>query len=128
VREGCCEASSDRVRRGDFLLPSTHTQGYQKGSVHVPLFMVDDDMSVSGLLKQMSAFGMGGWWLGGQHMKPNDQFMPEVLSKMQPDTKVRVCVWLAVPRVSLASVHSAVSAAPGMYGLEECHGVCVDWT
>lgn len=47
-------------------------QGYQAGSVHVPLFEVDDDMSPSGLLKQMSAFGMGGWWLGGQHMKPNE--------------------------------------------------------
>jgi hypothetical protein len=73
--------------------PPLQVQGYQKGSVHVPLFEVDDDMSVSGLLKQMSAFGMGGWWLGGQHMKPNDQFMPQVLAKLQPDTKVRVYGW-----------------------------------
>jgi len=86
---------ADMVKSGEWKVLDVRPveeveNGYQKGSVHVPLFMVDDDMSVSGLLKQMSAFGMGGWWLGGQHMKPNDQFMPEVLSKMQPDTKVIV--------------------------------------
>lgn len=64
--------------------------GEVPGSVTVELFQVDDDMSPSGLLKQMSAFGMGGWWLGGQHMKPNEKFMPEVLNKMPTDTKVVV--------------------------------------
>lgn len=63
-------------------------KAYQAGSVHVPLFEVDDDMSITGLLKQMSAFGMGGWWLGGQHMKPNEQFMGQVMSKIPTDTKV----------------------------------------
>jgi rhodanese-related sulfurtransferase len=63
-------------------------KAFQAGSVHVPLFEVDDDMSVTGLLKQMSAFGMGGWWLGGQHMKPNDQFMGQVMNKVPTDAKV----------------------------------------
>ena len=48
------------------------------GAVEVPLFVVDDDMSPAGLLKKWSNFGMGGWWLGGSHMKPNTAFMSEV--------------------------------------------------
>ena len=48
------------------------------GAVEVPLFIVDDDNSPAGLLKQASNFGMGGWWLGGSHMKSNPQFMAEV--------------------------------------------------
>jgi len=52
------------------------------GATNVPLFMVDDDTSIGGLLKQMSAFGMGGWWLGGQHMRPNSKFLPTVLASL----------------------------------------------
>eukprot|EP00240_Pyramimonas_obovata_P015675 CAMPEP_0118958506 /NCGR_PEP_ID=MMETSP1169-20130426/62651_1 /TAXON_ID=36882 /ORGANISM="Pyramimonas obovata, Strain CCMP722" /LENGTH=279 /DNA_ID=CAMNT_0006906623 /DNA_START=87 /DNA_END=926 /DNA_ORIENTATION=- len=64
--------------------------GEVPGSYCVPLFEVDDDMSPQGLLKQMSAFGMGGWWLGGQHMMPNTNFMPQVLNKIPKDEKVVV--------------------------------------
>ncbi len=39
--------------------------------MNVPLFMVDEDTSFSGLLKQAAAYGTGGWWLGGAHMKIN---------------------------------------------------------
>jgi hypothetical protein len=42
-----------------------------KGSVNVPLFVEDDDRSISGLLKQFAAYGTGGWWMGGGHMKAN---------------------------------------------------------
>lgn len=31
-----------------------------------------------GALLQWSNFGMGGWWLGGSHMKPNVAFMSDV--------------------------------------------------
>ena len=31
---------------------------------------------------QATAFGMGGWWLGGAHMIPNPAFLPEVLSQV----------------------------------------------
>ena len=41
------------------------------GSVNVPLFVDDDDTSFGTLLKQSAAFGTGGWWLGGGHMKTN---------------------------------------------------------
>ena len=40
--------------------------------------------------RQASNFGMGGWWLGGTHMKPNQQFMPEVLASLPRDAKVIV--------------------------------------
>jgi rhodanese-related sulfurtransferase len=44
----------------------------------VPLFEVDDDRSVFGLLKQWADFGTGGWWHGTAHTKANVNFVPEV--------------------------------------------------
>lgn len=41
-------------------------------------------------LTQASNFGMGGWWLGGAHMKPNPQFMAEVQASVPKDTPVVV--------------------------------------
>ncbi|KAL6781473.1 hypothetical protein ACKKBG_A11285 [Auxenochlorella protothecoides x Auxenochlorella symbiontica] len=61
-----------------------------KGAVEVPLFVVDDDMSPAGLLKQASAFGMGGWWLGGKHMKPYPTFLEEVEAKVPKDASIIV--------------------------------------
>mmetsp|Transcript_32728 Transcript_32728/g.92835 ORF Transcript_32728/g.92835 Transcript_32728/m.92835 type:complete len:271 (+) Transcript_32728:127-939(+) len=61
-----------------------------KGAVTVPLFEVDDGMDPASLLKQMSAFGMGGWWEGGAHMKPNASFLADVQSKIPKDAKVLV--------------------------------------
>ena len=61
-----------------------------KGAVDVPLFEVDDSMDVGSLLKQMSAFGMGGWWEGTNHMKANTQFMAQVQSKIPKDAKIIV--------------------------------------
>mmetsp|Transcript_23366 Transcript_23366/g.32284 ORF Transcript_23366/g.32284 Transcript_23366/m.32284 type:complete len:281 (+) Transcript_23366:101-943(+) len=68
-------------------------KGAQASSVKVPLFVVDDDISVPALLKQMSAFGMGGWWLGGQHMKANPTFVTEVVSRvpMESSKVIIVC-------------------------------------
>ncbi len=37
-----------------------------EGSVTVPLFEVDDKLDPGTLIKQATAFGMGGWWLGGR--------------------------------------------------------------
>ncbi len=47
----------------------------------VPLFMEDPARDPFSLLKQMSNFGMGGWWLGGSHMIPNPNFIGEVGKK-----------------------------------------------
>lgn len=38
----------------------------------------------------MSAFGMGGWWLGTTHMEPNVDFLKEVQAKVPKDAKVIV--------------------------------------
>lgn len=43
------------------------------GAVNVPLFRVDKSVEPGSLIKQMSAFGMGGWWLGTKHMVANTQ-------------------------------------------------------
>lgn len=61
-----------------------------KDAVAIPLFEVDDAIDPGSLLKQMSAFGMGGWWLGGAHMKPNAAFMGQVQAKIPKDAKVLV--------------------------------------
>jgi rhodanese-related sulfurtransferase len=49
-----------------------------KSSVCVPLFEVDDDRSLFGLLKQWADLGTGGWWHGTAHTKANANFLPEV--------------------------------------------------
>lgn len=46
--------------------------------MQVPVFMPDTSNELGSLVKQMSAFGMGGWWLGGTHMVPNTNFLAEV--------------------------------------------------
>ncbi|CAD7695735.1 unnamed protein product [Ostreobium quekettii] len=61
-----------------------------KDSVTVPLFVPDKDMSLPSLMKQMSAFGMGGWWLGTTHMVPNERFISEVRAKIPKNSKVIV--------------------------------------
>lgn len=63
--------------------PPTETRKVHiKESVEVPLFTPDTRMDPSSLLKQMSAFGMGGWWLGGTHMIPNARFIADVQAKV----------------------------------------------
>lgn len=61
-------------------------------AVEVPLFVVEDDASIGTLIKQATALGMGGWWLGGSHMKPNPSFLNEVQAKIPKDAKGVVVV------------------------------------
>ena len=62
------------------------------GSVHVPLYVTDDDPSLAGLLKQLTnTFAGFGWWLGGAHMKMNASFLADVQAKVpNKDTKLLV--------------------------------------
>ena len=53
------------------MRPIFRPQARVKGAVVAPIFMNDPDASLVGLLKQATAFGMGGWWLGGRHMIQN---------------------------------------------------------
>lgn len=56
-------------------------------AVEIPLFVVDDESSITNLIKQATALGMGGWWLGGSHMKPNPHFLNEVTKTIPKDSK-----------------------------------------
>jgi len=75
----------------DVRPPEEVNKAEVKDTVQVPLFVVDDDPSFGGLLKQVSAFGMGGWWLGGKHMKPNETFLADVQQQLNKDQPVIVC-------------------------------------
>mmetsp|Transcript_13371 Transcript_13371/g.25528 ORF Transcript_13371/g.25528 Transcript_13371/m.25528 type:complete len:265 (+) Transcript_13371:113-907(+) len=82
------------IQNGWTLLDVRPPEEVQKGAVEnaveVPLFVIDDDTSPGGLLKQMSAFGMGGWWLGNKHMKLNTKFMGSVRKGIPTDASVIV--------------------------------------
>ncbi len=55
------------------------------GGVSVPVFVDEEDLSFGALVKQATALGMGGWWLGGGHMKPNPQFLNNVRQQIPVD-------------------------------------------
>lgn len=74
----------------DVRPPSESKKAPIVGAVQVPLFVDDESMSLSSFIKRASAFGMGGWWLGGTHMIPNQAFMGEVQAKIPKDAKVLV--------------------------------------
>lgn len=99
VREGkiknvSCKDAGELMQSGWVMLdvrPPTETQRVPiKGAVEVPLFIPDPEVSITGLLKQATAFGMGGWWLGGGHNIPNPNFLAEVQAKVPKDAKVIV--------------------------------------
>lgn len=56
--------------------------------MEVPLYIPEDEVSPGAFLKKATAFGMGGWWIGGTHMKPNPGFMREVVAKVPKDSKI----------------------------------------
>lgn len=47
-------------------------------AVNVPLFVEDTSNSFGSFMKKTAAVSTGGWWLGGTHMVPNDQFLSAV--------------------------------------------------
>jgi rhodanese-related sulfurtransferase len=61
-------------------------------AVEIPLFVPDPAMSVSSLIKKSTAFGMGGWWLGGTHMIPNENFAAEVQASIPDKEAAKVLV------------------------------------
>ncbi|KAK9836157.1 hypothetical protein WJX81_005629 [Elliptochloris bilobata] len=61
-----------------------------EGATEVPVYIVDEDMSVGLLLKKASNLGLGGWWLGGTHMKPNAGFIGAVQAQVPKDAKLIV--------------------------------------
>ncbi|MEW5300530.1 MAG: hypothetical protein WDW36_003459 [Sanguina aurantia] len=59
-------------------------------AVAVPIFTPDTAMNPGSLLKQLSAFALGGWWLGGTHMVANTAFVEEVQSMVPRDARLVV--------------------------------------
>jgi hypothetical protein len=47
-------------------------------AVNVPLFVEDTSSGFGSFMKKTAAVSTGGWWLGGTHMVPNDQFLAAV--------------------------------------------------
>tara|TARA_B100000674_G_scaffold496494_1_gene526862 strand:+ start:28 stop:714 length:687 start_codon:yes stop_codon:yes gene_type:complete len=94
VRAVTCKEAMDLKGEGWTILdvrPEVESSKARlEGAVEVPLFEVDTEFSPSSLLKQASAFGMGGWWLGTQHMVTNTEFLPQVLNKVPKGDKVIV--------------------------------------
>ncbi|GLC43149.1 hypothetical protein PLESTB_000857900 [Pleodorina starrii] len=74
----------------DVRPPSEASKARIQGAVEVPLFLEDESVSLSSLIKRASAFGMGGWWLGGTHMVPNPNFMQEVQAKVPKTARLVV--------------------------------------
>lgn len=70
---------------------SEHKKAAVDGAVSVPVYVDEDDVNVSSLIKQATALGMGGWWLGGGHMKPNPRFLQEVQEQV-PKNNSKVIV------------------------------------
>ena len=54
--------------------------------------MEEESNDIQSLMKKSSAFGMGGWWLGGSHMKPNDNFLRDLGKKVPKDANVSAAV------------------------------------
>lgn len=53
-------------------------RAFVSGSLHVPLFVVDDDNSFLTAIKRQIQFGFGGWWLGQKLTKRNESFVKDV--------------------------------------------------
>ena len=68
----------------------SRVQAAVDGAVKVPIYIPETRWSPMNVLKQLSNFGLGGWWLGGSHMIPNQTFMQDVRSQVPQDSKVIV--------------------------------------
>lgn len=94
IREGrvknvTCAAAGQMMKEGWTLIDvrpqSEHRKASVDGGISVPVFVDEEDISFGALVKQSTALGMGGWWLGGGHMKPNPQFLKQVKDQIPTD-------------------------------------------
>lgn len=76
------QIAGELIQNGWVLLdvrpPSEVNKVSVQGAVNVPLFVEDTSNSISSLLARGSAWGTGGWWLGGTHMVANPNFLQQV--------------------------------------------------
>ncbi len=81
------------------------------GAVTVPVFIQEGFDNLPAYLKHASWFGMGGWWLGGAHMKPNPGFMAGVAAQIPAGSRVVVAC-----QKGLRSLAAAEQLARAGYG------------
>lgn len=79
--------------------------------MRAPLYVPEAFDSLPNLMKHAAWFGMGGWWLGGVHMKPNPDFMSAVQAAVPKDAKVIVAC-----QKGLRSLAAAEQLARAGYG------------
>ena len=89
------------------------SQATIEGAVTVPLFVVDEEVSIGTFIKKATAFGMGGWWEGGTHMKPNTTFLSDVQKKIPKDRKVIVACQKGLRLALLGNLTYRTSKALG---------------
>jgi rhodanese-related sulfurtransferase len=94
VRNVTATNAAELMKEGWVLLdvrpPAEIAKAGVVGATEVPIFIEEESNDFESLLKKSSAFGMGGWWLGGTHMKPNADFIRQVQQKVPKDAKVIV--------------------------------------
>lgn len=76
----------------DVRPPNELNKAPLQNAVEIPLFVPDESATVSTLIKKSTAFGMGGWWLGGTHMIPNTEFLSAVQASIPDKESAKVLV------------------------------------
>lgn len=95
----------------DVRPPSEVEKAAVESAVRAPLYVPEAFDSLQNLMKHAAWFGMGGWWLGGVHMKPNPEFMNVVQASVPKDAKVVVAC-----QKGLRSLTAAEQLARAGYG------------
>jgi len=89
VREISTTKAGELMKEGwvflDVRLPEQVEKGAVQGAVEVPLFVLDNDMSPYGLIKQWAVVGTAGWWTGKKLTKANTKFLSDVLEKVDKE-------------------------------------------
>lgn len=76
----------------DVRPPNEVAKAQLANAVEVPLFVPDESNDFGTLIKKSTAFGMGGWWLGGTHMKPNQEFLAKVQASIPDKESAKIIV------------------------------------
>jgi rhodanese-related sulfurtransferase len=95
----------------DVRPPSEVAKAGVAGAVTVPVYVEEAFDSLPNLMKHASWFGMGGWWLGGVHMKPNPDFLRGVEAAVPKSARVVVAC-----QKGLRSLAAAEQLARAGYG------------
>lgn len=117
VRSVTAKEAIDMMRGEGWTLLDVRPPYEQKkvpveGAVAAPLFIEDPEASTpTGALKAATAFGMGGWWLGGTHLVPNPDFLAQATAALPSDKEsARVVVACQKGLRSLAACESLIRA------------------